>query len=279
MTELVPLDPPADSGFVAHDLLAVGDEPAVRPSTWGLFYPRAVSCISGEPGLGKTWLAVAAVRHVLAEGGSALVLDYEDSARTWAARLRELGAGPDDLASVVYLRGAGAPTESDLGWLPRLAGVFSPLVVIDSVAEAMAAAGLDENDAGDVTLFHQRVTRPLADAGGTVLLLDHVVKDQGGRGRWARGSGAKLAAVTGAAFSFEIDEAFSRARSGVGRLVVAKDRHGVVGPVGDTAAEVRFLVAGGSLHAIQVDRLEAFDELSVPRIVGRQPVDDPEAAW
>lgn len=253
----VSLDPPADSSFSAHDLLGVGDEPDARPILWGLLYPGAVSVVAGEPGLGKSWLAVAAAREVLAQGGSVVIVDYEDSPRTWRARLQALGAGPDELASVVYLRGGGAPTDADASWLPRLvAGVASPLVIVDSVGEALAAAGLDENAAGDVTLWHQVLPRPLADAGATVLLIDHLAKDTAGRGRWARGSTAKLATVTGAAFLLDVEQPFSRLRSGVGRLVITKDRHGAVGPVGATAAEVRFLVAGGSLCRVDVERVE-----------------------
>jgi hypothetical protein len=218
-----------------------------------LFYSGAVNCISGEPGLGKSWICVAAALEVLRRGGSVIVVDFEDSPRTWAQRLRALGADAAELVNLLYIRGAGAPTEADLSWLARLAGVApDTLVVIDSMAEAMAAAGLDENLAGDVTSWHQRVARPVADAGATVVVVDHVTKDAHARGRWARGSGAKLAAVTGAAFSFDIAEPFSRDRSGLGQFAISKDRRGAVGAVGETAANVRFDVAGGSLVRVEV---------------------------
>lgn len=282
-TEAVPFDPPAGSAFTFGDVLSADYVGAPEPWVWRLLYRGAVSCVSGEPGLGKSWLAVAAVLHVLARGGSAVVIDYEDSVRTWAVRLRALmgtaGVSEEQLASVLYLRGGGAPTDEDLTWLPRLVGAAEDvLVVIDSVSEVLAAWGLDENAAGDVTLFHQRLARPLADAGGTVLLLDHVTKDAGGRGRWARGSGAKLAAVTGVAYSLTVDEAFSRERSGVGSLTVSKDRHGAIGPVGASVASLRFVVAGGGLVDIAVDRTtSAAHGDPGPRRIVRDH--DPEAAW
>ena len=249
----VSLEPPPGSSFTAFDLVEVGDGPAITPAIWGLFYPRAVNTVAGEPGTGKSWLAVAAALDVLRRGGSVIVIDYEDAARTWASRLRTVGAEHEQLVNLLYLRGAGAPADSDCEWLPRLAGVApDTLVVIDSMAEAMAAAGLDENLAGDVTSWHQRVARPVADAGATVVVVDHVTKDASSRGRWARGSGAKLAAITGAAFRLEITEPFSRERSGLGQFVISKDRHGAVGAVGETAANVRFDVAGGSLVRVEV---------------------------
>lgn len=251
--EPVSFDPPAGSSFSAFDLATIGDGPAVAPALWGLFYGAAVNTLAGEPGLGKSWIAVAASLHVLRRGGSVIVLDYEDSARTWAQRLRSLGAEQEQLMDLLYFRGAGAPAEADLDWLPRLAGAAPDvLVVIDSLAEALAAAGLDENLAGDVTSWHQRIARPLADAGATVLLIDHLAKDSSSRGRWARGSGAKLAAITGAAFRLEITEPFSRERSGLGQLVISKDRYGAVGAVGETVANIRFDVAGGSLVRVEV---------------------------
>jgi hypothetical protein len=251
--EPVSLDPPAGSSFVAFDLVDVADGPTISPGLWSLFYPRAVNGVSGEPGLGKSWLGVAAALTMLRRGGSVIVVDFEDVARTWATRLRSLGAEAATLADLVYLRGAGPPSEPDLQWLPRLAGVAPDmLVVIDSMAEAMAASGLDENLAGDVTSWHQGFARPLADAGATVLVIDHVPKDASSRGRWARGSGAKLAAITGAAFTFDVSEPFSRERSGRGTLTVAKDRHGAVGPVGAAVVEVRFVVGGGSLARVEV---------------------------
>ncbi len=249
----VNLEPPPGSSFSAFELVTIADGPAVTPALWGLFYGGAVNTIAGEPGLGKSWLAVAASLQVLRRGGSVIVLDYEDAPRTWAQRLRSLGAEATDLVNLVYLRGGGAPSESDLEWLPRLAGVApDTFVVIDSMAEGMAAAGLDENLAGEVTSWHQRVARPLADAGATVVVIDHVAKDSSSRARWARGSGAKLAAISGVALSLTVGEAFSRERSGFGALMVAKARYGGVGPVGETAANVRFDVAGGSLVRVEV---------------------------
>ena len=83
--------------------------------------------------------------------------------------------------------------------------------------------------------------------------MDHVTKAEEGRGRWARGSGAKLALVDGAAYSLNVSAAFSRYVSGSGTLTVAKDRHGMVGAVGSVAAEVHFDVEDRSLWRVRLE--------------------------
>ena len=71
-----------------------------------------------------------------------------------------------------------------------------------------------------------------------------------GPGRWARGSGAKLAAVGGAAYVLENVIPFSRQNSGSAHLLVAKDRHGSIGGAGEVAAVVHFQVSNGSIHTV-----------------------------
>ena len=83
--------------------------------------------------------------------------------------------------------------------------------------------------------------RPLADAGAAVAVVDHVTKARDGRGRWGRGSGAKLGEAD-AGFSLEVTQPFARGHPGEAVLRVAKDRYGVIGPEGSVAATVAFTV-------------------------------------
>lgn len=269
--------PPPGSNLALHDLCSEDASRCVTPDLFGLFYSGAVNSVAGEPGLGKTWLAVKCVVETLAWSGWVVVIDFEDTAMTWAGRLAALGVERAALARVVYLRAGGPLSEADVAWLVRLIeSKPNCFVVVDSVAEALAAAGLDEDVAGDVTAWHQGLPRPLADAGGTVLVLDHVTKGATGRGRWARGSGAKLAAITGAAYGLDVEEPFSRERSGIAHLTVAKDRHGSVGAVNETAATVRFNVAGGSLHKVDIRRVTRVPESEAGSQMIRRPIDEAE---
>ena len=142
------------------------------------------------------------------------------------------------------------------------------LVVLDSVPESLAAEGADENHSRDVGRWAARLPRLLARAGACVLLVDHVTKAEEGRGRWARGSGEKLALVDGAAYSLNVSAAFSRYVSGSGTLTVAKDRHGMVGEVGSVVADVRFDVENGTLWRVRLEAPSAPDRETVVSSAG-----------
>ena len=89
--------------------------------------------------------------------------------------------------------------------LRELVDDINPGIVLwDSSAAFLARAGLDENSAADVTRFWSQVLTPLArEHGAAVLVIDHDTKN-GEPPRFARGSGAKLAA-TDVAFKVAID--------------------------------------------------------------------------
>lgn len=249
------LDPPAGSLIAAHDLGTAVDTDVPRPTLGGFVYPGAVSTLIGEPGVGKSFVAAGLVAEAAALGRLAVILDHEDTPATWGRRLRGLGLSDETLTDrVMYLQPQGPFDDADLSWLGRLVGAMvDPLVIVDSSAENMAAHGLDEDAAPDVTAWFARVARPLARAGASVVLLDHTVKSKD-RGRWARGSGAKLAAIDGCAVVLTAVEPFARGRSGVGELTVSKDRHGAVGPVGATVGTVHFSVLGDQVHAVTISR-------------------------
>jgi hypothetical protein len=97
------------------------------------------------------------------------------------------------------------------------------LAVFDSLADFLALVGLNENDAGDVTRWVKEVAQPLKDAGVAVLSLDHLTKSTEGRGRYARGSGAKLAKVD-VSWSLTQTKPFDKERIGEIQLDLRKDR-------------------------------------------------------
>ena len=70
-------------------------------------------------------------------------------------------------------------------------------MVIDGVTEAMTMHGLELKDNADVAKFVELLPRPLARMGAAVVLVDHVAKDTGGRGRFAIGAPHKLAGIDG----------------------------------------------------------------------------------
>jgi hypothetical protein len=114
----------------------------------------------------------------------------------------------------------------DIADLAQLVLATRPVLVIwDSSAAFLARAGLDENAAADVTRFWANVLTPCARRGGAaVLAIDHDTKNSE-PSRYARGSGAKLAA-SDVAFKIEPVKPFSRDTDGLSKLTITKDRRG-----------------------------------------------------
>jgi hypothetical protein len=197
----------------------------------GLIYPGRVHSIAGEPGGGKTWLALHLAAETIRHGHRALVIDYEDTPSSCVARLRALGLDDAQIAGqLLYVRperplvGRG---RHNVAALDEIAGWDIALAVIDSVGESIATEGLKPNDDDDVVRWMQTLPRRLAHHNGAaVLLLDHVAKEREGRGLWAIGSQRKLAAIDGAAYMLEVGVAPTRTVDGHVRLICAKDRHG-----------------------------------------------------
>jgi hypothetical protein len=119
------------------------------------------------------------------------------------------------------------------------------LVVIDSAAKFYADHNLDENSARDSLTLFSSLARPISNAGALVVIVDHVVKVADERGKWPRGSSAKLGDAD-VAYTVQVSPSFGKGRSGTGKLTVAKDRDAIIGSVGTTAAVVHFKALGNN---------------------------------
>jgi hypothetical protein len=264
------------------DLVTIADGDLSAPSPTilrrsdgkALLYPGAINWLAGEPGNGKTFVALAAAAEVLCAGGRVMFLDYEDTASTCASRLLSLGTRVEQLARMQYMTVGGAISDAGVAWLTALVADGVDLVVVDSAPESIAAESFNENSASEVALWVARIPRALARAGAAVLVIDHVAKSTENRGRWARGSGHKLAAVDGSALLLVQVVPFSRDRSGSSHLSIAKDRHGQIGAIGQVAATVMFTVENGSLCRIdlsppraQLEPERSDGRISLPEVV------------
>lgn len=206
-------------------------------------YAGGLVTLSSEPGVGKSWLALWLALGVLRAGWSVAYLDEEGGPELVAERLRLLGAAPAVVGErLFYFAFEGRRwDDEDVGALGAVvdeasgAGRGLGLAVLDSLPDFLAAAGLDEDSAGDVTAFVARVCGPLRAAGAASLLLDHLPKPSSSgadarrsRSRYGRGSGAKLAKAD-AALLVEAAAEFDAATSGQLRVWATKDRRGRLG--------------------------------------------------
>ena len=228
---------PTPSAWASLDLAAVLDGDArpemptlmLRTDGAGLLYPGRVHSIHGESESGKSWVALAEAAYQLNAGGSVLILDYESDPGSITRRLFALGADAEAIRYRLDYRQPEGPPESDPAAFTAMLGRRFTLAVIDGVTEALAEFGANSKDNDDVTRWSKSVPRRIADTtGAAVVLIDHVTKATDGRGRFAIGAQAKMAALTGAAFSIDVAEALAPGKVGVLHLRVGKDRPGMV---------------------------------------------------
>lgn len=201
-------------------------------------YARALISLNSEPGFGKTLVMLWLALQVMQLGCDVVYMDEENGPEVIGERLAALGADP----TLVSERFHYFPFESrswskpDLAAFAAMLAQFDPaLVVVDSLADFLVEADKDEDKAKDVTKFIRSILGPVRDQGGTLILLDHVIKaaeqaDSGGRkkrSRYGRGSGSKLGKVD-AAFLLDVTKPFDVFTSGQIVLWKTKDRRGRV---------------------------------------------------
>ena len=216
-----------------------------------LIYPGRINALNGQPGGGKTWVALHTCAEAIASGLHAMFIDLEDHPSSTVSRLLDLGCERDAILERFHYVRPGAPMTID-SWdvLERNIRKWDvALVVIDSIGELLALQGIrSSNDDDEVAKLYRLIPRRIADLGPAVLLLDHVPKAAGdGPQMWAIGSQRKKAAIDGAAYMVETVKAFAKGVPGKVVLRTAKDREGnfVVGAV---AAEIDMTPgAGGGL--------------------------------
>jgi len=208
----------------------------------GYLYRPGTHTLSGPPDAGKTVVTTAWAAGLLHAGESVVGFDEESGAEQTAEKLLSFGVEAAELARLHYVEYPNRRWDAaDVAAVAELLTAVRPaLVYFDSSAAFLARAGLDEDRAPDVTRFWSEVLLPCARTyGAAVVVIDHVPKAATG-GRYARGSGAKLAS-TDVAYMLDAIRPFSRAEDGLLKLTVSKDRRGYL----DRRHEVRVSVTDG----------------------------------
>ena len=213
-----------------------------------LFYAGRLNEIHAEPATGKTNILIAATIAVLEAGGRVLYIDPEDTPKGFVSRLLGFKGSPDDIRErVKYLHN---PTTDEIKGAQAWAREYHPtMVVLDGLADSMAAQGMNEDKAPEVLMYFRENLRPFAEAGAAVVIADHVTKSTEGRGQFARGSGAKAGRYDGVSYEVVAAKAYTPTIEGFVRLKVQKDRNGGIGPRGYIAAELHFVpnASGGTI--------------------------------
>jgi hypothetical protein len=233
------------------------EKPTVS-ETWPdhfLFYSGRLNEVHAEPSTGKTNVLCAASISTLEDNQCILYIDPEDTPRGFTTRMLMLGVSPEALRDRVHYLHNPEPLEIKAA--QEWAKENNPkLVILDGLAESMAAVGADENNATEVLQFFRINLRPFAEAGAAVVIADHVTKSAGGRGQFARGSGAKAGRYDGVSYEVVLGKSYTPTTKGFVILKVAKDRNGGVGPRGKSAAELHFTPNADGTTAIAFKKPE-----------------------
>lgn len=204
-----------------------------------LFYAEAVNEVHGEPSVGKSNILLAAAGKVLEAGGKVFYLDPEDIPARMVPRALALGIDREAIRQRFFYLNDVAPADYALAheWAKQLK---PEMVILDGLAEALARDGHDENVHKDVLQFFGERIRPFTKIGSAAVIADHVTKSAETRGRWSRGSGAKIGCYDGVSYEIILGKAYTPTQAGHVRMKVSKDRNGGVGPIGTTVAQLHF---------------------------------------
>jgi AAA domain len=207
--------------------------PSLLPRTDGvaLIYPGLTHSLHGESESGKSWVAQAEAARILSTGGRVLFVDFESDAGALVERLRLLGVDDEAVrARFAYVHPEVDPRSPNEA--AAFAGMLTQgfaLAVLDGVTDAVGLFGLESRDNDALTMWARLLPKRIADeTGAAVVMVDHVTKSAESRGRFAIGGQAKLATITGAAYTVETAQPLGRGLRGVIVLTVAKDRPGYV---------------------------------------------------
>ena len=244
------------SGFVDVGRWWDDPTPAKKPDMLttvdgrAILYADQLNWIHGDSGGGKTWVLLVAVAQLLREGRHVGWVHYEDpTPSTVLERLRLLGLERDEVVELFhYWDPQGEPLDGI-----RLAAGCLELgiehVALDSIGEALNAAGVSEDSDAELGPWITGNLRCLVNEGIGVTVVDHAVKDTKSGARFhPSGSKRKRASVTGAGLLVEAVVAPTATTSGRINVLCAKDRHGWHRQ-GETVATLRVehdIVLGGT---------------------------------
>lgn len=196
----------------------------------GLLYANMIHWWHGEPESGKSLLLLSVCLDLVNQGYKVMWIDEESGLTMTADRLARLGADPDKLNGNFYyyeFPGITMSEEDRVGMLQTIEEIQPSLVVMDSCADMLTQAGLDEDDNQEITTWYRHMLQPIAQRDAAVVVIDHVVKSKDARGTYARGGGAKKS-KTDVAWALRVESRFALdpPKLGIIELKINKDRLG-----------------------------------------------------
>lgn len=240
----------------------------VMPYEWAIFYPASVNEIHGPSESMKTWVALHCIHEAIKRGEHAAFIDFEDGAGPIVARLRAMGLDDDELDRLHYANPTEPLLRSDVeDTVDDIMEDAPSVVIVNGIIEALAVQGIDTNDNKGYTGWARIYTRPLADRGACVILIDHTsIKENASSS--ALGATAKMNIVQGASYLIEVGQEIAPAKNitttGYTFLKLWKDRPGQVRQHGfkrrDVVAELHMEAHPGGTVRCTLEATSAITE-------------------
>jgi hypothetical protein len=195
----------------------------------GVFLTSKIHWISGRAGAGKTILAYWKLVQLAKRKRYSAIYECEMGEQLAKGLLINLGATSQDLRYIQYYK---AQLDGTVVNLQRHGRAFCNMLIdqgimtilYDALNPLLVAATLNENIASEVRQFVNAACYPMSEAGGMVMVLDHMGQVATDR---ARGSSDKAAAGH-VDLTLSKSSTFARGVSGAIELTCNKDRTGSI---------------------------------------------------
>lgn len=211
----------------------------------------------GEGESGKTWIACHAVLDVARRGLQVVALDGEMSGPSWRRRADAIGATDAELELIAYVEmdARSADPDAIAATCAELAADGRPpvaLIVWDSALSMLSRTARSENDNAEVSRVYDRLRETVRRTTAAGLIVDHSAR--GSSTLISRGATAKFNALD---ISYGVrlaDDSVPGPIDPWSSIVsVEKDRHGLLGKLGDREASF-FPLGQGALDLSITER-------------------------
>lgn len=203
-------------------------------------FPAGINYIFGDSGDGKSWVTLVAALQLMRSGTAVVLVTYEDPNEIdIVERLQFLGCTETELAFLHLLIPHDPFTEIVDAVAHYCRREQVALVVLDSVGDALAVDGVNEDSDAEFGPWARRCFRHLLDVvvdellevdtapcpGLAIVPIDHATKSKSSP-HFPSGTKRKRAIVTGLMVSVDVRMPFGRGVVGRINLVCSKDRSG-----------------------------------------------------
>jgi hypothetical protein len=220
--------PELQHSWASIDLVAAAANPPAPPTIGQLLYPGKRTLVSGERDSLKTWLALILAKAELDAGYGVGWADIDAMGQgDILDRLRLLGVDDETISRLFRYYAPAERLSGDLlaDVAAELTAVSARMFVADAFNPFLSLHGLDPGSTSDVETFWREVADPICRGGAAVVMLDHVVKNDRQRGRYAYGSERKASGAI-VHLGLRIVTPFGRGRFGASVLDCHRDRQG-----------------------------------------------------